>query len=1854
MQTKSTSYGKKLLALMLSLLMLVSVLPVSAWAAANAKPEKITLVGSSDALEYEFSRYVEYTASFENIPLYKVYVPTGTKTVQLYGTVYVNTSSGSSYVSEADFAEWMPGFEYWDPAAVGSSAPYTIETRTGSNQTKNLSYVKTASGWANGSNSYLLEFVEKDDSPAAPAPVLTADLSTAAVTYTCGDRANALAVQATGSGTLSYQWQVSTTSAADGFEDITDATQSSYTPSTEAPGSFWYRVVVTNTVAGNKPTSVTSAVAPVTVNVPEGMRQVKITTSQGRGTGMTLTLKDAAGQPVSIPADTSGSYTVYEFLTAPGTYTYEARDTVQGGDYQIGTGTLTVTEGSGEQTFELYLVYVYAIEIGWTADDFTTEVKAADGTVMTPGEPHQSGSYVGYPYLMAPGTYTWSVQPSEARAAEGYQASQPTSQKLTGSATWSVTLPQIVSTGFVVPKGGRVVMHSIPSTTYGQGTLIPGDADLTGDDSDVYTFRLAAGSSYIYQAAGDGLVTATGMFKSTGATTRYDLTKTMTGNPKAILRDEESDAADIRLNGVDYTGSVALTVGGMKQLRPLRMFQISNSYAAGSRGSTLEPVFHYTALDVDGTNVVSVDDSGRITANSAGTAVVLVTYDAMYVTDCGWDINKNKTFGAIWPENTGVVVVEVGENAANGPDANMTINNGDRKVAGNKLDAEADVLYYTGDDGCQYTFRPAAGSTVTLLRPTLTETAMTYTGGFGTDGVTTKGGDVTLTLTEGKNIVKISKDGADTYQVITVKKAGVVITNKTDPTRDILPGDTVTVQLTGVYHPANTMANLYSLYAYVSYTDPGSGDTVTGDKYFYQRHLFDRADGDSCRTVEVKIPADWDADEPYVLTNGVLSFYGNCKDIGSHRNSLPNLSISVPHSYSSFKLGALPDITIPVVKPNTADVTFSVKDDSGNAINNCTIQLTNSSNDTVTINATTASATRTLASGEWSYVVTKEGYLPAKGTLTVVGGEDQAVNVELPLVTAIQVKTLPKKTVYTEGDTLNTAGLVVQAVTKRGTSALTSDQYTLSPTLLETVGQQTITVTFGQLTATFAVTVREDIVTLETTLEDGITQRNSRMTFDVFAKDGDGNKLPANEVTVLLNGDPVSVNWDDDTKTSYTLHFTKEGENTIVVKAHKSSLTYTITYVKAEPGDVVGKAVFTVEALSLGGGYIIEPCYVDIIEGENAAQALARLLEEKGFTYDNTGSLESGFYLSHIQGDALADIDPTGDSIPQALREKLEEKGFDIQTRTDETSLGEFDYTSGSGWMFCLKNVFPNVGFADSYLSEGDVVRVQFTLAYGSDIGGGYAMGTGGSAGYYEVANKDALTRRVAAINAEIEANPYYLEQNCLTKAYDAAMDVLTTLYVSQADVDAALADLPDPPVGHQLTAVEKVPATCETAGVEAYWKCSVCGKLFSDAEGKTETTLEKLAIPATGHAYGAPVWKWNDDFTASATFTCSNDDSHVETVNAAVTNEVTTEATCEVDGVRTYTAKVTFEGKEYTDTKTETIAATGHAYGEPVWKWNDDFTASATFTCGNDTSHVETVNAAVTNEVTTAATCKADGVRTYTAKVTFEGKEYTDTKMETIAATGHAYGAPVWKWNDDFTASATFTCGNDASHVETVNAAVTNEVTTAATCKADGVRTYTAKVTFEGKEYTDTKTETIAATGHAYGEPVWKWNDDFTASATFTCGNDASHVENVTATVTNEVTTAANCEVDGVRTYTAKVTFEDKEYTDTKTEPVPATDHDTELVGAKDATCTEDGYTGNEVCKVCQTVVKQGEVIPALGHDYKDGKCSRCGAEEPTTPVEPGKPATGDSSTLVLWLALLAISGMAVTVIPSRKKRSR
>ena len=425
---------------------------------------------------------------------------------------------------------------------------------------------------------------------------------------------------------------------------------------------------------------------------------------------------------------------------------------------------------------------------------------------------------------------------------------------------------------------------------------------------------------------------------------------------------------------------------------------------------------------------------------------------------------------------------------------------------------------------------------------------------------------------------------------------------------------------------------------------------------------------------------------------------------------------------------------------------------------------------------------------------------------------------------------------------------------------------------------------------------------------------------------------------------------------------------------------------------------------------------------------------------------------------------------------------------------------------------------------------------------------------------------------------------------------------------------------GHTLTAVAEVPATCEETGVKAHWVCSVCGKLFSDAEGKNETTLEALTIGVLGHDYGEAAWTWTGYESAKATFTCSRDASHVEEVTAAVTSEITTPASCESTGVRTYTATVTFQGKNYTDTRTEVLPALGHAWGEPVWTWTGYGAAEASFACARDAGHVKVLPASITSEVTTQPGCSTEGVRTYTATVTLDGKNYTDTRTETLPSLGHKtqlVGAKAATCTEDgYTGDEVCTvCGETVKKGEVIPALghKTQLVgAKAATCTEDG---YTGDEVCTVCQEIVKKGEVIPALGH---------KTQLVGAKAATCTEDGYTGDEV-------------CTVCGE---TVK-----------KGEVIPATGHKTQLVGAKAAACTEDGYTGDEVCTVCGETVKKGEVIPATGHDYKDGKCTNCGETDPNyKPEQPGV-KTGDESHLALYLAAASVSLLAAALWLGRKK---
>ena len=253
------------------------------------------------------------------------------------------------------------------------------------------------------------------------------------------------------------------------------------------------------------------------------------------------------------------------------------------------------------------------------------------------------------------------------------------------------------------------------------------------------------------------------------------------------------------------------------------------------------------------------------------------------------------------------------------------------------------------------------------------------------------------------------------------------------------------------------------------------------------------------------------------------------------------------------------------------------------------------------------------------------------------------------------------------------------------------------------------------------------------------------------------------------------------------------------------------------------------------------------------------------------------------------------------------------------------------------------------------------------------------------------------------------------------------------------------------------------------------------------------------------------------------------------------------------------------------------------------------------------------------APTCEEQGYTLYVC--TRCGDELREDFTDAL---GHDWGAPTYTWAaNNSTVTAARTCTRDNTHVESekVNTAYTEP--TPPSCTETGVGKYTA--TFQNAAFqTQTKTVTAAALGHDYvtttvpattehggydehvcsrcgdtyrdnetpkldpadpctdghdwGEPTYTWaEDNSTCTATQVCRNDPTHVE-TEKVKTSAVTVEPTCTEAGHIDYTARFQG-DAFQTQTKTEP-----------------------------------------LAALGHDFVDGTCVRCGAEDPdyTGPVDP------------------------------------
>ena len=181
-------------------------------------------------------------------------------------------------------------------------------------------------------------------------------------------------------------------------------------------------------------------------------------------------------------------------------------------------------------------------------------------------------------------------------------------------------------------------------------------------------------------------------------------------------------------------------------------------------------------------------------------------------------------------------------------------------------------------------------------------------------------------------------------------------------------------------------------------------------------------------------------------------------------------------------------------------------------------------------------------------------------------------------------------------------------------------------------------------------------------------------------------------------------------------------------------------------------------------------------------------------------------------------------------------------------------------------------------------------------------------------------------------------------------------------------------------------------------------------------------------------------------------------------------------------------------------------------------------------------------------------------------------------------------------------------------------EIITEATCTEEGEKKFTCSICG------DEKTEKVSATGHQHTEIRNKkeatcketgysgdtWCKD--CRKKILSGQTIAKTENHSWDA-GKVTTKATCTEEGEKTFTCSICG------DKKTEKVSATGHQhTEIRNKKEATCKEEGYSGDTWCKDCGKKILSGQAIAKTeDHSWNQGEITK----EPTCKEEGEKTFT-------------------------------
>lgn len=232
-----------------------------------------------------------------------------------------------------------------------------------------------------------------------------------------------------------------------------------------------------------------------------------------------------------------------------------------------------------------------------------------------------------------------------------------------------------------------------------------------------------------------------------------------------------------------------------------------------------------------------------------------------------------------------------------------------------------------------------------------------------------------------------------------------------------------------------------------------------------------------------------------------------------------------------------------------------------------------------------------------------------------------------------------------------------------------------------------------------------------------------------------------------------------------------------------------------------GTITLSIERFTLGQGFYMEPVQVEFEAGETLADVLERLLGDD--LVNPEGNYVSGIYGADLGSDSVQ----VPDYISEYLDGPTTEEALEVGNSDDV--LGEFDYWQGSGWYYFYNNIVADHGVGYHGLQDGEVVRFQFTLLYGSDLTGTVY---GEDAPRVEISNKDEAIILLAKINGR-EDKDELLGNDNFAAAYEKLYGIVQDAVAGQDEVDAAIQGLRD-----ALEAAQRLPGDYNGDGVVDSW----------------------------------------------------------------------------------------------------------------------------------------------------------------------------------------------------------------------------------------------------------------------------------------------------------------------------------------------------------------------------------------------------------------------------------------------------